>query len=257
MQPEATDLREPPPAVDAVEVQHEVDRAHRLPRDGVGRRARRAPSASSRPVHRRASSRAACPRRRRGRCSARRGARAARRRGTPRGRAGRAAFATPHGAASRDRRPAPSRLACRASSATTCGWSTRSSATSSMSTSRSRRRLAEKRREQRRLARAARAGDEQIRARRDGVPEDRHLRGVEHAGARERGERRNRRPRDADRQQGAAGRDRRQHGVHPDTPAEPHVHERGRFVDVPASAGDEPHGEARTSASSALQAGSR
>ena len=39
------------------------------------------------------------------------------------------------------------------------------------------------------------------------------------------------------------GRDRREHGVHPDAVAEPHVDQRVRFIDVASARGDEPHRE--------------
>ena len=75
--------------------------------------------------------------------------------------------------ASRTRRarpipPAPSRFGCRASSRTWCGWSMRSSATSSIVTIRSPGSApTEKRREQRRLAGAGRTGHEEVLASRD------------------------------------------------------------------------------------------
>ena len=76
--------------------------------------------------------------------------------------------------------PAPSALAGRASSRTTCGCARRSSAVSSMVTMRSPGGIAcGQRVEQRGLARARAAGDEHVPARADGPVEERGGRGIE------------------------------------------------------------------------------
>jgi len=101
----------------------------------------------------------------------------------------------------------------------------------------------EERGEQRRLPAAGRPGDEDVRAARDQTTRPVGIAGREEPADLEILERRSRGGGHPDRERGAAARHRGEHGVHADAVAEPHIHARGRLIDVPPARRDEAHRE--------------